>query len=207
MEYQIAIYSGDAVFARMLELDFLMRGHLVLRAEQPQADVFSEIAILDLDTCPIPISDTYHRLIGFTCNSLLLTDEVRRQCSMILRRPFEMNLLRREVFSGELPAIQAQREELYLMQQAPQYPELTLNGMRLAVGERYFELTPTEAQVIELLLERRGEPVSREEISNRIGVSSANKADVYICYLRKKLEGQLPFRLIYTVRKRGYCIR
>lgn len=206
MDYQIVICSGDAVFARMLELDFLMRGIHVLRTEQPRADLRAEVVILDLDTCPIPPSDSYRRLIGFTCNSLLLTDDVRRQCSMILHRPFEMDLLRREVFSGELPAMPEQREVSYPMP-APQNPDLTLDGTRLTVGEHVFALTPTEAQVIGLLLERRGEPVSREEIAGRIGESSANKADVYVCYLRRKLDEPLGVKLIHTLRKRGYCIR
>ena len=205
MDYQIAIYSGDAVFARMLELDFLMRGCTVLRSEQPRTEGCVETVILDLDSCPIPASHTYRRLIGFTCNSLLLTDDVRRQCSMILHRPFEMGLLRREVFPGEAPLVRELREEPYSTQ-APERLELTLNGTQLRVQGHSFTLTPTEAQVMELLLEKRGEPVSRTEISQRIGASAANKADVYICYLRKKLEGELHFKLIHTVRKQGYCL-
>ena len=187
-------------------MDVLMRGHSVLRAEAPRADVCTETVILDLDSCPLPPSHTYRRLIGFTCNSLLLTDDVRRQCSMVLHRPFEMSLLRREVFPGDIPVMQETWEKPSVLQTLHQ-PELTLDQSVLTVDGQAFALTPTEAQVIGILLERRGEPVSREEISKRIGASSANKVDVYVCYLRKKLEGELPFKLIHTLRKQGYCIR
>ena len=40
MNCQIAIYSGDAVFARMLELEFLTRNMSVITLEQPSGDVF-----------------------------------------------------------------------------------------------------------------------------------------------------------------------
>ena len=206
MTRSVSILSSDAVFARMLELDFLMRGTRVLRAEQPRTDLQAEVVLLDLDTCPVPAADTYRRLIGFTRNSLLLTDDVRRQCSMILHRPFEMSLLRREVFSGEGAAMQEVQSSSYATQ-APQELELVLQDDRLIVEGQPFALTPTEAQVIGLLLERRGTAVSREEISERIGASSANKVDVYVCYLRKKLEGALHFKLIHTQRGCGYFIR
>ena len=205
MKYQVAIYSGDAVFARMLELDFFMRGTPVLRAEQPMKDVFSEVAILDLDTCTMPPTDTYRRLIGFTCNSRLLTDEVRRQCSLILHRPFEMRLLREEVFQADMYAERVQPMEPTRSKRRP-LPHIQLEGTRLAVDSYTVELTSKEAQVMELLLERRGEAVPREEISKRIGESASNKADVYVCYLRRKLDEPLGIKLIHTVRGLGYCL-
>ena len=205
MKYQVAIYSGDAVFARMLELDFFMRGTPVLRAEQPMTDLFSEVVILDLDTCTMPPTETYRRLIGFTCNSRLLTDEVRRQCSLILHRPFEMRLLREEVFQADMYAERIQPMEPTRSKRRP-LPHIQLEGTRLAVDSYTVELTSKEAQVMELLLERRGEAVPREEISERIGESASNKADVYVCYLRRKLDGPLGIKLIHTVRGLGYCL-
>jgi len=55
-------------------------------------------------------------------------------------------------------------------------------------------------------LEASGEPVSRERIAEGIGESSANKVDVYICYLRRKLEQVTGLRVIRTVRGKGYCV-
>ena len=209
MEYQIAIYSGDAVFGRMLELDFLMRGNSVFRADHPQDTVFSEVVILDLDTCSMPFSDTYRRMIGFTRNSLLLTDDVRRQCSMILHRPFEMRLLRREVFpdGGSYVVASAVPQQQDSKTAKQRKPALDLTASVLTVNGQTFVLTPKELLVMQTLLEKRGETVTREELSQRIGESSANKADVYICYLRRKLDETLGFKLIYTVRGKGYRIQ
>ena len=60
-----------------------------------------------------------------------------------------------------------------------------------------------EFSVFSLLLSKRGENVSREEISAAIGAGNSNEADVYICFLRRKLErgGK---RMILTARGVGY---
>lgn len=59
---------------------------------------------------------------------------------------------------------------------------------------------------MQCLLEHRGESVSRDEISTVIGESSANKTEVYICFLRRKLEETFGDRIIKTVRGKGYTI-
>ncbi len=201
MEYQIVIYSADTVFARMLELEFSMREMSVLTVRQPREDLFSEVAILDLDSSAAPAPTSYRRMIGFTRGAALAEDDARRQCSMILHRPFEMRLLRREVLGG-IGMGQPSREA------EPHSVELTLDAEHdiLCVNRQFIALTPHEACVMRLLLEASGEPVSRERIAEEIGESSANKVDVYICYLRRKLEQVTGLRVIRTVRGKGYCV-
>lgn len=201
MEYQIVIYSADTVFARMLELEFSMREMSVLTVRQPREDLFSEVAILDLDSSAAPAPASYRRMIGFTRGAALAEDDARRQCSMILHRPFEMRLLRREVLGG-IGTGQPSREA------EPRSVELTLDAEHdgLCVNRQFIALTPNEACVMRLLLEASGEPVSRERIAEGIGESSANKVDVYICYLRRKLEQVTGLRVIRTVRGKGYCV-
>ena len=203
MNYQIAIYSSDAVFARMLEIEFLMLGKQVLCAAQPDPQDFSDVVLLDLDGTPPPPPNCYRRIIGFTRNSAMLTDDARRLCSMILHRPFEVRLLRREIMEegGELPptAPAEQGGEIRLHMD----PE---KAVLFAAGKE-ITLSPKEAEVMRLLLDRRGEAVSREEISAVIGESAANKADVYICFLRRKLEESTDKRMITTVRGQGYRLQ
>ena len=202
MDYQIVIYSADAVFSRMLELEFSMRGMAVLVLRQPNAEVFSEIAILDLDSASAPSPTSYRRMIGFTRGAALAEDEARRQCSMILHRPFEMRLLRREILGeqGSLPRGVAIP--------SPTSIALSVDSDRdvLHVSGKELSLTPTEACVMRALLRERGVPVSRDVLSGLIGESSANKLDVYICFLRRKLEKATGLRVIRTVRGKGYCI-
>ena len=73
-------------------------------------------------------------------------------------------------------------------------------------GERY-TLSDYELKVFELLCERTGEAVSRDEINALLGACGGNIGDVYICRLRKKLEADGARRLIYTVRGKGYMIK
>jgi hypothetical protein len=202
MDYQIVIYSADAVFARMLELEFRMQGMSVLTVEHPRDGLFSDVALLDLDSSHAPLPESYHRMIGFTRGSAISEDGTRRQCSMILSRPFEMRLLRREIMGEQHVSVRSVADP------APSQMKLMLDSSDTALhlnGQK-ISLTPKEAIVMKVLLAKRGTPVSREEISGLIGESVANKSDVYICYLRRKLEGISGVKIIHTVRGKGYCI-
>ncbi len=60
------------------------------------------------------------------------------------------------------------------------------------------------------LLDHRGEVLSREQILREVwndeqGMSS-NVIEVYVRYLRQKLEEGGEKRLIHTIRGRGYCL-
>jgi DNA-binding response OmpR family regulator len=71
-------------------------------------------------------------------------------------------------------------------------------------------LTPKEFALLEYLLRNAGRSVSRSMIIENIwnlGFDSAtNVVDVYINYLRKKVDGNSPTKLIRTVRGVGYQI-
>jgi len=76
------------------------------------------------------------------------------------------------------------------------------------VGGASIPLTSKEYAVMSFLFSRRGEPVSREEISKAANLDSsgANTADVYVCRLRKKLYPMLGSETIVTVRGKGYTL-
>jgi two-component system, OmpR family, response regulator MprA len=77
-------------------------------------------------------------------------------------------------------------------------------------GRRTVALTAREYQLLLLLLERKGAVVSRELILGRVwnddGGTSSNVIEVYVRYLRQKLEEDGERRLIHTVRGQGYCL-
>ena len=209
MEYQVVIYSADAVFARMLELEFSMRGMSVCVAEQPRGDLYADVVLLDLDSAQVPAQSNYHRMIGFTRGLAMTEDETQRLCTMILHRPFDMRLLRREVLQEKeqgsdaalFPAtVERQGTKPSDMIQLDQAANvLHINGYALT-------LTPKEAAVAACLLENRGTVVPRSVIAEAIGGSAANKTDVYVCYLRQKLETVTNIKLIKTVRGKGYLL-
>lgn len=77
-------------------------------------------------------------------------------------------------------------------------------------GQRQLSLTAREYQLLVLLLRHRGTVVSRERILEEIwadqGGGASNVIEVYVRYLRQKLEQDGASRLIHTVRGRGYCL-
>ena len=78
-------------------------------------------------------------------------------------------------------------------------------------GERVINLSSKEFALLEYLMNNKGTVLSREKIENHIWnfdyEGGTNVVDVYISYLRKKIDGESPVKLIHTVRGRGYVIR
>ena len=77
-------------------------------------------------------------------------------------------------------------------------------------GSRPVALTAREFALLMLLLSRAGQVVSREQILSEVwnddqGTSS-NVIEVYVRYLRQKLEQEGERRLIHTIRGRGYSL-
>lgn len=70
-------------------------------------------------------------------------------------------------------------------------------------------LSAKEAELFGLLFERVGSIVSKETIYDRIwpGEVRSNMADVYICYLRRKLSPVLDDGAIVSLRGRGYMLK
>jgi two-component system, OmpR family, response regulator MprA len=78
-------------------------------------------------------------------------------------------------------------------------------------GDRRLDLTKTEFDLLELLVYNAGIVLTREVIFERIWgydfETSSNSLDVYIGYLRRKLEAAGEPRLVHTVRGVGYVAR
>lgn len=78
-------------------------------------------------------------------------------------------------------------------------------------GGRSIELSAKEYALLEYLMLNQGIVLSREKIENHIWnfdyEGGTNVVDVYISYLRKKIDEGQELRLIHTVRGRGYVLR
>lgn len=71
------------------------------------------------------------------------------------------------------------------------------------------ELTPREYALLAFMARRPGEPISRTHLLEHVwadGGGTANVVDVYVGYLRRKLERPSEPRLIRTVRGLGYAL-
>jgi two-component system response regulator MprA len=93
-----------------------------------------------------------------------------------------------------------------------QLGDLSLNPANRQVkrGSRLVALTAREYQLLLLLLEHKGTVVTREQILRQVWSNdpdlSSNVIEVYVRYLRQKLEQGGERRLIHTVRGQGYCL-
>lgn len=93
------------------------------------------------------------------------------------------------------------------------YRDLELDGLsrRARRGGRLIDLTKTEYDLLELLITNAGIVLNRDLIYREIWdiefETSSNSLDVYIGYLRRKLEDRGEPRLIQTVRGVGYVLR
>ena len=91
--------------------------------------------------------------------------------------------------------------------------DLTLNSLTRQAhrGDRELQLTKTEFDLLELLMQQPGAVVSRENIYETIWgynfETSSKSLDVYIGYLRRKTEEAGESRMVYTVRGVGYTVK
>ena len=90
---------------------------------------------------------------------------------------------------------------------------LTMDTERhtVTVGETPVELTRREFDLLHYLLENKEKVVTRESLLDHVWgydyVGETNAVDVYIRFLRAKLEEPFGIKLIHTVRGVGYVIR
>ena len=91
--------------------------------------------------------------------------------------------------------------------------DLTLNLATQEVrrGDQPITLSAKEYALLEYLMHNQGIVLSREKIENHIWnldyEGGTNVVDVYISYLRKKIDEGHKEKLIHTVRGRGYVLR
>jgi DNA-binding response OmpR family regulator len=92
------------------------------------------------------------------------------------------------------------------------YEDMTLNPYSriLAVGAKEVELTEKEFLMMELLIKNSERPLTRREMAEYVWqntTDSTNIVDVYINFLRKKIESLTSRKYIQTVRGIGYILK
>ena len=119
--------------------------------------------------------------------------------------PFESDIL--------LARIQARLRKGQNLNSKLKIADLELNSKTLEVkrGEKQITLTPKEFQLLQYLMSNRGRILTREMILNRIWLYSpeieTRVVDVYMGYLRKKIDAGWKTKLLRSVRGFGYTIK
>lgn len=91
--------------------------------------------------------------------------------------------------------------------------DLELNNKTLEVKRegQTIQLTPQEFKLLQYLMNNKGRILTREMILNRIWLYSSDVetrvVDVYMGYLRKKIDNNHPKKLLHSIRGFGYVIK
>ena len=89
--------------------------------------------------------------------------------------------------------------------------ELDLNEKVARRGDRRIELTAKEFGLLDYLMRNRGRVVSRVDIAEKVWDihfdTGTNVIDVYVNFLRKKIDKDFPHKLIHTVIGMGYMLK
>ena len=86
-----------------------------------------------------------------------------------------------------------------------------ISAKRVTRGNREIRLSSREFALLEYMIKNAGRVLSREQIENNLYnfdyEGGTNVIDVYIRYLRKKIDEGFDDKLIHTVRGSGYVLR
>ena len=94
-----------------------------------------------------------------------------------------------------------------------EYAGLTmdLNSRTVTREGKEITLSSKEFAVLEYLLRNQGRVLSREKIENHVWnydfEGGSNVVDVYIRYLRKKIDAGFDKKLLHTIRGAGYVLK
>lgn len=218
---RLLVAEDDKALAQFLSRGFEADGHRVRIAADGGAavEVFREelpdLTILDLN---MPVKDGEQvleevRAMDANLPILILTArqdvDARVRCldrgaDDLMLKPFSLHELR-----ARCRALLRRKREARLQLRAG---DLELNRLDHSVrrGTQTMELTNKEFALLEHLMLNRGQCVTRvellESVWNMEPTQTTNIVDVYVNYLRRKLQDPPPGHLIRTVRGRGYVV-
>ena len=115
------------------------------------------------------------------------------------------------------PELMARVEALLRRDKVHKSPVIRVADLEIDTATRWvtragepIRLSHREYELLEALASREGQVLTREAIQERIWMdeeSMSNTVDVYIGFLRKKVDAGHDVKLIHTVRGTGYALR
>ena len=216
------VVSRDAVFARMLELELREAGLNAVRGEEmpTEAAEADKMRVFTVSSEIVTENPELQTDIEFG-----YSETGSGRAGRYFKRPFAVEALIQAVIellyaSSDENAISVAVEAVTVASKAQ---ESTADSSPAAAGlvledsgefsynGESLTFTETEKALLTVLYENRGNAVSREELLERVWGRSegakTNLTDVYIRYLREKLDDRFDVRLILSVRGKGYMLR
>ena len=188
------VIASDIYYERMLKLEFKALG--LIEAEEGAND-YQLLAAEGV--CELPPLRRLRAAIFVNCG--LLSAAMPEQVQvLILTKPFALAELREFVMSVCEVTSETECEESRLV--------ISPEDMTVSYGDIVVKLTPREFALLDYLHARPGETVSRAELLHNLWqddkARDTNVVDVYVRFLRAKLDEPLGLRLIRAVRGEGY---
>ncbi len=217
MELYAKIITDDKRFERMLSIELSDCGAFVIS----DIDAFSGkltpenfITVIDLDFCKEDITDLscVSRVIGFSYQYKSELGKVTDNCQAFFQRPFLMSDFLAVVFKDDedinrIDSLREKRSSRTSSAKSKEYLVLDYERKSVIFGQDDILLTENEYKIISCLYDKKGEVVSREELSSVLGSSESNMCDVYICMLRRKLDNRFGIKFLITIRGKGYMLK
>lgn len=211
----LTLVSTDRALMRLVSLECREMALSMQSTDQlPQYTTEDSALLLDLDSPGVIdalMQNETAATAGICRDVTALPAELKAKLSHLLPRPFHTRQLRALI--GQLCG----RADAFVAEAVAYAPRAFANigdlSIRMAsetellLGDRSIRLTPTEGAMMRLLIEHRGDAVSKEQLQSCLSASDAgetNKLEVYVCFLRRKIERPTGLHLITTVRGKGY---
>lgn len=188
------LIATDALYERMLRLELNGLGHT--ESEEGSRDY--QLLVAE-GMCEMPPLRRLKAAIFIDCG--LLSAAMPEQVKvLILGKPFSL----REFRGFIADVCEREDEGVYEENQLIISPE----DMTVSFGDAVVKLTPREFALLDYLHARPGETISRTELLQNLWrddkARDTNVVDVYVRFLRAKLDEPLGLRLIRAVRGEGY---
>lgn len=218
------IFCKDSRLCRLweIQLGFCGVNRTVNLREAPERASDCLLWLVDLDGFPyedLPDRPEGCRVYGFT-QSIELEAKYGQSLAFCFRRPFAMTafeaVICQDLYGDNMPLAAAQADppgrEISRVRRGNRGDILRVLGDGVVTLEgNPVSLTKQEQAVFDCLWEHRGRAVSKETLRERLsavpsGDTAGNTPEVYICFLRRKLEKPTGRKLITTVRGVGYML-
>ncbi len=221
---RILLVEDDATLARFLELELKSEGYEVQIANDGLSGLMAaregspELVLLDWMLPGMTGVEVCRRLRTTGCDTpiILLTakDEIPDRVQGLdagaddyVVKPFSIEELLARIRAHLRRNQGDDKETLH-------FEDLTLNRTtrEISRGDRPIELTVKEYDLLEYLLSHPRQVLTRDQILERVwgydeSMGDSNVIEVYVRYLRLKLEAEGEKRIIHTVRGVGYVLK
>jgi DNA-binding response OmpR family regulator len=224
MNKTILIVEDEKKISRFLELELIHEGYSIDKAfdgkealEKLETTIY-ELVILDIMLPKINGMTVLRRLRNFSnIPVIMLTakDDIMDKVMGLdsgaddyLTKPFEIEELFARIRVCLKRSQKALDESIIL-----KFKNLKINTNMMTVYYNEYEinLTKKEYELLKFLIENKKIVLSREVILNKVWgydyFGDTNIVDVYIRYLRSKIDEQYNTKLIHTVRGVGYILK